>query len=256
MFVYKITNDKNNKVYIGQTIRPIAQRFERHINDALNNVLDTHFARAIRKYGRDSFSIEVIDTAINQDELNQKEQYWIRYYDSVQSGYNETDAIYKSGGNTYQSKSEEDMQLIKQKISASKLGGKNINAKQIKCKNIKTNEELFFDSLSECRDYFGETNHQFVSRRCMKKVRCLYKKEWMFAYLNDEYDDMMTTEPIKRTRCHIVVINLQTQEEKYFQTYASAERFYGFKHQTLNQTTHMKGESFVVNDIYKITILN
>ena len=72
MFIYKITNIKNNKVYIGQTIKPIEQRFKRHINDALNNILDTHFAMAIRKYGESCFRVELIDTAITQEELNIK----------------------------------------------------------------------------------------------------------------------------------------------------------------------------------------
>ena len=72
MWIYKITNIQNNKVYIGQTIRPIVQRFRRHLNDALNNVIDTHFARAIRKYGKDSFVVKQIDTAKTQDELNKK----------------------------------------------------------------------------------------------------------------------------------------------------------------------------------------
>ena len=107
MWIYKITNIQNNKVYIGQTIRPVEQRFHRHINDALNNILDTHFARAIRKYGKDSFKIEIIDTAKSQDELNQKERYWIQQYDSVNNGYNETDAISKCGGNTYKSNANE-----------------------------------------------------------------------------------------------------------------------------------------------------
>ena len=62
MWIYKITNIQNNKSYIGQSIRPIEQRFHRHINDALNNILDTHFARAIRAYGKENFKIEVIDT--------------------------------------------------------------------------------------------------------------------------------------------------------------------------------------------------
>ena len=95
MWIYKITNIQNNKVYIGQSIRPINQRFQRHINDALNNILDTHFARAIKKYGKENFVIEEIDTANTQEELNKKEQYWIKYYDSVINGYNETDAISK-----------------------------------------------------------------------------------------------------------------------------------------------------------------
>ena len=106
MWIYKITNIQNNKVYIGQTIRPIKDRFHRHINDAMNNILNTHFARAIRKYGKDSFIIEEIDTAQTQKELNEKEQYWIKYYNSVKEGYNETDAILKSGGNTGRIKSK------------------------------------------------------------------------------------------------------------------------------------------------------
>ena len=71
--IYKITNKINGKVYIGQTVRPAEHRFNRHINDAMHNVLDTHFARAIRKYGPDSWQLEVIDNATTQDELNQKE---------------------------------------------------------------------------------------------------------------------------------------------------------------------------------------
>jgi len=33
---------------------------------------------AIRKYGKKSFEWEVIDTADNKDELNEKEKYWIK----------------------------------------------------------------------------------------------------------------------------------------------------------------------------------
>ena len=50
-YIYKITNIENNKVYIGQA-KNIKRRFARHINDAVNNKLDTHFCRAIRKYGK------------------------------------------------------------------------------------------------------------------------------------------------------------------------------------------------------------
>ena len=41
MWIYKIVNDINSKIYIGQTINPIEERFRRHINDAMNNILDT-----------------------------------------------------------------------------------------------------------------------------------------------------------------------------------------------------------------------
>lgn len=75
MWIYKIKNTQNGKLYIGQSIRPIEYRFQRHINDAESCKLNTHFARAIRKYGKESFTICVIDVAHNQTELNYKEQF-------------------------------------------------------------------------------------------------------------------------------------------------------------------------------------
>ena len=75
MRIYKIENIQNRKLYIGQSIRPIEYRFQRHINDAESGRLNTHFARAIRKYGKESFTICVIDIAHNQAELNYKEQF-------------------------------------------------------------------------------------------------------------------------------------------------------------------------------------
>ena len=146
MWIYKITNIQNNKVYIGQTIRPINDRFRRHINDAMNNILNTHFARAIRKYGKDNFIIEVIDTAESQEELTYKEQYWIKFYNSTIQGYNETDAISKCGGNTYQNKTQEEMSIIKEKIRTSKLGGNNPNARKVKMIDIINGEEKIFNS--------------------------------------------------------------------------------------------------------------
>lgn len=253
MFVYKIKNNVNNKVYIGQTIRPIENRFQRHINDAINNIVDTHFARAIRKYGKENFSIEMIDKANTQEELNLKEQYWIRFYDSTNIGYNETDALYKCGGNTYMSKTDEELEKISQKIRKTKISGKNPNSRKIKCKNINTNEELHFDSASDCKKYFNETNHNFAIRRCRKTVRSLYKQEWAIAYEENDYDLINQN---KRTRTHIAVFDNVTNETKEFNTYSDAEKYYGLCNRELSKVTHIKGETFLIHNRYKITILN
>ena len=186
MWIYKITNIQNNKVYIGQTIRPVEQRFHRHINDALNNILDTHFARAIRKYGKENFIIEIIDTAESQDELNQKEQYWIRYYDSVNKGYNETDAISKCGGNTYQSKTDEEMDIIKNKIRETKLGAKNPMARKVKRINIKTNEVDIFDTVIACAQACGIKNGKTsITTRLSGQIKSPFKNTWMFEYYEE-----------------------------------------------------------------------
>ena len=186
MWIYKITNIQNNKIYIGQTVRPIKDRFHRHINDALNNIVDTHFARAIRKYGKDSFYIEEIDSAKNQNELNKKEQYWIQCYNSVKDGYNETDALFKCGGNTYQSKTEKEMEIIKEKIRQTKLGSKNPMAKKIKRINIITNEIDVFDTIISCAKACGIKNGKTsITTRLSGQVKSPYKNQWLFEYCNE-----------------------------------------------------------------------
>jgi group I intron endonuclease len=186
MWIYKITNIQNNKVYIGQTIRPITDRFNRHINDALHNIIDTHFARAIRKYGKENFKIEEIDSASSQEELNQKEQHWIRYYDSVNQGYNETDAMFKNGGNTYQSKTEQEMEVIKEKIRQTKLGNLNPMARKIKRTNIITGEIDIFDTVISCAQACGiKKGKTSISTRLNGEVKSPFKNQWTFEYYNE-----------------------------------------------------------------------
>lgn len=225
MIIYKITNKENGKMYIGQTINSIEDRWHRHCSDAMNNILDTHFARAIRLYGIDNFSYEIIDTASTQEELTAKEQYWIRYYNSVNEGYNETDATYKSGGNTYKKKTEEELKVIKEKISQSKLGGNNPNATGVKCRNINTNEEYHFGSQSEMQSFFNETNHQFCSRRCRGEISCLYKNEWMIAYENQDYNlDFHIKGETRRKGSQIIFTDLEAHKSYTFRSYREAER--------------------------------
>ena len=78
MVIYKITNKVNGKIYIGQTIRDPYSRFNEHLRDSS----DDYFHSAIRKYGKENFSFDIIDEASSIEELNDKETYWIRYYNS------------------------------------------------------------------------------------------------------------------------------------------------------------------------------
>lgn len=225
MIVYKITNLINGKVYIGQTVKTLEKRFQRHKYDALNNIIDTHFARALRYYGVDNFKAEIIDTAETQEELTQKEQYWIRYYNSVQEGYNETDATYKSGGNTYKNKTEEELTIIREKLRVSKLGGNNPKATKVKCKNINTNEEYHFGSQSEMQEFFNEGNHQFISKRCNHAIKKLFRDEWLIAYENDNYiDDYTISKNVKKRGTQIKITTLPANEVKIFKSYREVER--------------------------------
>ena len=111
--IYRATNLINNKVYIGQTTSTLDQRIKQHYakrNDG------SYFHNALKKYGVDGFSWEIIDQAENEEELIEKEIYWIAYYESFidkSKGYNST-----SGGETSKSVSDE----VKLKISTKNKG--------------------------------------------------------------------------------------------------------------------------------------
>ena len=82
-----MTNKVNGKVYIGQTVRTLEERRREHERDA-NNGSAFHFHNALRKNGFNNFTWEIIDTATTKDELDEKEKYWIAYYDAMNKGYN------------------------------------------------------------------------------------------------------------------------------------------------------------------------
>lgn len=90
MIIYKSTNKITGKVYVGQTIHTLDKRIEGHIKESK---LESNrpFMLSINKYGENNFIFETIDSANNLDELNDKEIYWINFYNSVlPNGYNVT----------------------------------------------------------------------------------------------------------------------------------------------------------------------
>lgn len=103
--IYKIENTTNRHVYIGQTTdkegfngryRHHGKGIERVYNYCIskknsNLYYNTYLLRAIEKYGFDAFVVdEVFDTALTFDELNDKEAFYVKQFDSYYNGYNLT----------------------------------------------------------------------------------------------------------------------------------------------------------------------
>ena len=89
-FIYKITNKINGKSYIGQTIQNVKERFYQHCATKCSQaILNMVIHKAINKYGKSNFTIEVIEE-VESTNLNDRERYWIKYYNSYNNGYNAT----------------------------------------------------------------------------------------------------------------------------------------------------------------------
>lgn len=88
--IYKHTNIKNKKVYIGQT--SFANPEKRWGVNGEKYKTCTYFYHAILKYGWDNFTHEILERDLSQEEASNKEKYYIRLYKSNKKeyGYNLT----------------------------------------------------------------------------------------------------------------------------------------------------------------------
>jgi group I intron endonuclease len=119
MIIYKVTCLVTNKVYIGKTIKTLAQRKSVHLSHAKKYNDTSAFHSAIRKYGKDNFIWEVLDRVMFSDLLIDLECFYISKYNCMSpNGYNLT--VGGEGATGYRHTEE-----AKKKIGLAGVGKKN-----------------------------------------------------------------------------------------------------------------------------------
>lgn len=115
--IYKITNLINNKVYIGQA-EDIYKRYNQH-HKYEYKYHKYKLYQAFIKYGLDNFKIEVVELC-EPEEMNEKEIYWIQYYDSFKNGYNMTLGGQNLAPNLHSPETEEKRRATREKNNSLK----------------------------------------------------------------------------------------------------------------------------------------
>lgn len=84
--IYLIRCLVTGKLYVGQTKQKLQVRFRSHLRE------ETYIGRAMRKYGIENFTVEVIEECYSREQLNERECYWIVKLNCKRPhGYNLTD---------------------------------------------------------------------------------------------------------------------------------------------------------------------
>ena len=89
MLIYKVTNQINQKSYVGKTELSFSQRKSNHLSDTRRGC-EFAFHRALRKYGEENFVWEIVEDSIEDKTLlADKERHYISLYKSFgPKGYN------------------------------------------------------------------------------------------------------------------------------------------------------------------------
>ena len=174
--IYRIINTTNNKSYVGQTTRDVKRRFYEHIWDALKRPKETiALNRAIRKYGKESFEVEIIVNNVPNELLDDLEINIIAMYDTFKNGYNCCE-----GGNGFATTASHPCKNVpkteehKRKIGKANSGTKNYKAKPV---NIKTVEGKVLHKEITIRE-FNRLNPNYDRRylaKCAKGLIDNYK---------------------------------------------------------------------------------
>lgn len=202
-FIYKITNLKNGKLYIGKTSSSIEERFKVHIRDSKKREEEKRpLYDAFKKYGIENFKIEEIEQVENDEIASQREIYWIdklRTYIGFRdcNGYNATlggDSRrlynYKEIADYYlkiQNEKETakyfncDISIVKKaceehniKIKSGAEKSKEINAKKVARLDKDTLEVLeIYNSISDAFKALNKTKNGKIGQACEENRICL-----------------------------------------------------------------------------------
>lgn len=141
--IYKITNHKTNKVYIGSTTNIITRQYDHFRLLNKNKHPNKHLQRSWNKYGPTIFSLLPLENTKKEDMLI-REQYWIDFYNSLKNGFNKIRPMLTKGTLEYDERSkrrkryrENNLEKCKQAVKKSKQKFKETYPEQFKENNKK-----------------------------------------------------------------------------------------------------------------------
>ena len=178
-YIYKIINDINNKVYIGQTTTTIEERFKEHLYEVdKGRHLDWPLYAAMKKYGVQHFKPEIIEET---SELDERERFWIEVYRSFKNGYN---ATIGGGGRPYV-----DYDLVVETYKQTKSMKDTANIMQISEDTVsdvlKMSGEPFFSSYEVITEKYGKQVNMFTLDNVFVQTFCSMGEAARYLIEND-----------------------------------------------------------------------
>lgn len=195
--VYKHTNKKNGKIYIGITGQDVKRRWQNG-----SGYYGTYFYNAIKKYGWDGFAHEVLYTDLTKAEAERIEVSLIAEYQSNkrEHGYNIAD-----GGNVVFGNHE-------------RIGSKNHKSESVNVYDCNGNYITTYESQNIAAKELG-INRKGITKNCIGGSSTY--KGYIFTYANKSYVKKKKYPTGKHPNHHKTAVYLLDDDGNVIERYAS-----------------------------------
>lgn len=169
--IYRIHNKINDKNYIGQSVNVSGR-----LNDHKRGVKSSKYLQnSIKKYGIDNFEFLIIEYC-PIDNLNDRERYWINYYDSMNKGYNRTSGGESTSGFTMSEESNiRKSRSLKGRIFNEDTRKKMSESAKGKRLSIDTKRKLSDAFSGSNNPYYGKTHSPEIREKISNRLKESYK---------------------------------------------------------------------------------
>ncbi len=259
--IYKITNIKNNKIYIGQVVshrlnkgkyRPFGYigRFNDHNSEALNNTKKkqcTYLNNAIRKYGKESFKVELL-LECPKNSLDDSEIKYIKDCNSIfPNGYNLT----LGGKTTEYVKIKNNEELNKPKKRGHEFGYKHSEETKNKIKmrlaDKKIKLKMQENTRKNMKEYYDNKKIETLSKLDLDKD---FKKYIRPVYNKDTKELHNYIIRIKRDQKYKLESTDDTLEQKYNRLYSVLEKAYNLSQKNkANKSENCENEEIKTSEM-------
>ena len=223
-FVYITTNHVNGKQYIGQRKYDKQGKWKEYLGSGV--VL----SKAIKKYGLENFSKEIIENCKTKEELNAREKFWINYFNAVNSDNFYNIAKGGDGGNTLAGYTEQQLEEHSKILSNALKGVINQGINNPKSKRvICLNNMKIFDTTVEAGKYANVCDVT-IQDCCNGKIHTAgidpitkERLQWEYYYPNKEYELKIIQK--KNNHPNIKKVICYTTNEIFDSTKAASKKY-------------------------------
>ena len=205
MYIYSITNQQNQKKYIGISLIPLDVRKQYHadhheqistlLNSTANSTIHSidsfhKLTQAFLKHGMDKFTWEVLEKCQSIRELCKRQRYYITLHDSFQNGYNNIEGVKDISVFNLDDTPVDYVENEGQFTAKNSRGSANINSK------------LSFEDVQQIKKLLSERvlSHSKIAKRFNVTRPTISTINKRITHIDDEYSKDKPAQPIATGR--------------------------------------------------------